>query len=96
MTKLFVFVFLCMFTYGAFAYMWGPALIALFCACFMLWADRSLEKRRQEWLADPRNAHEILSSIDMLQAKECECSACTSSCPRTKFHGQTSKPDSYL
>ena len=105
MTKLFVFVFLCMFTYGAFTFMWGPALIALFCACFMLWAGRSIDRQNQEWYEDIENAQEMLYSKDMLQVKECECSACTS-CGNTDQYTlpkgelvspvQNSEPDSKL
>ena len=91
MTKLFVFVFLCMFTYGAFVYMWGPALIALFCACFMYWAGNNMDKQYWEFLDDPENAREIFSSADMLNHRECDCSACTGPCSKTQ--GQILKSD---
>lgn len=83
-------VFLCLFFYGVLVSQWAPAGIALFTAAFAAWADKRLDKHQREWSKDPKNAQEMLSSMDRLVQQECECSCCYAD-PR--FPNQTLKSD---
>lgn len=67
-------VFFGMALYGAVVGMYGPALIALALAGFMIWATRVFARQEQAWLQDPRNAPTPPATQQKLDEAGVECS----------------------
>jgi hypothetical protein len=70
-------VFFGMALYGALTGMYGPALISLAMAGFMIWASKVFKQQEQAWARDPRNASNPPCTLRSLDEAGVECSSPT-------------------